>query len=43
MVPPGAVEQWQVQTPLYMPCDVAGAYINSIVWFITRSAVAEWR
>ena len=35
-VVPGAVEQWQVQTPLYMPCDVAGAYINSIVWFITN-------
>jgi hypothetical protein len=35
-VPPGAVEQWQVQTPLYMPCDIAGAYINSIVWFITN-------
>ena len=35
-VPPGAVEQWQVSTPLYMPCDVAGAYINSIVWFITN-------
>jgi hypothetical protein len=35
-VAPGAVEQWQVQTPLYMPCDVAGAYINSIVWFITN-------
>jgi hypothetical protein len=33
-VPPGAVEQWQVQTSLYMPCDVAGAYINSIVWFM---------
>ena len=35
-VAPGAVEQWQVSTPLYMPCDVAGAYINSIVWFITN-------
>jgi hypothetical protein len=35
-VAPGAVEQWQVATPLYMPCDVAGAYINSIVWFITN-------
>eukprot|EP01047_Picozoa_sp_COSAG01_P105288 COSAG01_NODE_34515_length_546_cov_1.127517_1_plen_151_part_01 len=32
-VPPGAVEQWQVSTPLYMPCDVAGSYVNSNVWY----------
>jgi hypothetical protein len=35
-VKPGDSETWQSSAPLFMPCDVAGAYINVVEWFITN-------
>lgn len=35
-VKPGESETWQVSAPLFMPCDVAGAYINEVEYFITN-------
>jgi hypothetical protein len=33
---PGDSEAWEVSSPLWMPCPVAGSYIENIEWFITN-------
>ena len=33
---PGNSEAWEVQSPLWMPCPVAGSYIDSIEFFVTN-------
>ena len=33
---PGDSEAYEVNNPLWMPCTIAGSYVDSIEWYITN-------
>ena len=33
---PGSTENWEVSTPLFMPCRVAGSEVTAIQWYVTN-------
>jgi len=33
---PGSTENWEVSTPLFMPCRVAGSEVAAIQWYVTN-------
>lgn len=33
---PGDSESWEVSTPLFMPCRIAGSELTSISWYVTN-------
>lgn len=33
---PGETENWEVSTPLFMPCRVAGSEVTAIQWYVTN-------